>query len=102
MVWVFTNDPGDWVSIPGWVILKTQKWYLMPTCLTLSILRYGSRVSKVIQGKEKYPLLHLGVVAIEKGAFRSSLTMASQLIYIYIYIYICKHCVCMSIQKYWK
>ena len=29
---------------PGRVIPKTQKWYLMLPCLTLSVIRYGSRV----------------------------------------------------------
>ena len=37
---VFAYGPGDW----GWVIPKTQKWYLMPPCFTLSIIRYGSWV----------------------------------------------------------
>ena len=32
--------------------------------------------------------LHLGVVAIERGAFRSPSTMATNFTYIYIYIYI--------------
>ena len=41
MNWVFATGRGDWGSIPGWVILKTQKWYLMQPCLTLSIIRYG-------------------------------------------------------------
>ena len=41
---VFANGSGDLGSIPGRVIPKTQKWYLMPPCLTLSIIRYGSRV----------------------------------------------------------
>ena len=41
---VFTNGQGDWGSIPGRVIPKTQKWYLMPPCLTLSIIREGSRL----------------------------------------------------------
>ena len=30
MVRVFANDLGDLGSIPGRVIPKTQKWYLMP------------------------------------------------------------------------
>ena len=47
MVRVFANGQGNLGSIPGRVIPKTQKWYLMPPCLTLSIIRYGS-----IQGKE--------------------------------------------------
>ena len=29
---VFTNHPGDWGSIPGWVVPKTRKWYMMPPC----------------------------------------------------------------------
>ena len=41
---VFANGPGDLGSIQGRVIPKTQKWYLILPCLTLSIIRYGSRV----------------------------------------------------------
>ena len=41
----------------------------MPLCLILSIIRYESRVSGAIQGKEECSPLHLSVVAIEKGAF---------------------------------
>ena len=54
---------------------RLQKWYLMSPCLTLSIIRYDSRVSEAIQGKELYPPLHLGIVAIEKGVFRSPSTI---------------------------
>ena len=43
---VFANDPGDRGSIPSRVIQKTQKWYLMPPCWTLSIIRYRSRVKQ--------------------------------------------------------
>ena len=32
---VFATGPEDRVSIPGWL----KKWYLMPPCLTLSIIR---------------------------------------------------------------
>ena len=38
----------------------------MPPCLTLSIIKYGSRVSGAIQGKEKNLSLHLSVAASEK------------------------------------
>ena len=55
----------------------------MPPCLTLSIIRYGSKVSGAIQGKELYPHLHFSVLAIEKGAFKSLSTMFGQLLYIY-------------------
>ena len=41
---VFTNGPGDLGSILGRLIPKTQKWYLIPPCLTLSIIRYRSMV----------------------------------------------------------
>ena len=39
MITVFANGTVDWGSIPGRVIPKTQKWDLMPLCLTLSIIR---------------------------------------------------------------
>ena len=38
---VFTNGPGDQGSVPGCVLPKTLK---NGTCLTLSIIRYISRV----------------------------------------------------------
>ena len=41
MVRVFAK--GDLGSITGRVISKTQKWYLMLPCLTLSMISYGSR-----------------------------------------------------------
>ena len=72
---------------------RLLKWYLIPPCLTLSNIRYVSRVA--IQGKEWRPPLHLGVVAIEKGAFWllstkiANLTLIYIYMYIYIYIYIC-------------
>ena len=31
---VFANGPEDQGSIPGRVVPKTQKWYLIPPCLT--------------------------------------------------------------------
>ena len=58
---------------------KLQKWYLMPPCLTFSIIRCWSRVSGAMQGMELHLSLHLDVVVIEKGP--SGLT--NFLIYIY-------------------
>ena len=73
MIRVFANSSGDWGSIPGRVRPKIfKKWYLMPPCLTLSIIRYESRVSGAIQGKEFYLPLYLGVVANEKAAFTAT------------------------------
>ena len=45
----FATGPGDRGSIPGLVIPKTQKCFLMPPCLTIKIIRYGSKV------KWRYP-----------------------------------------------
>ena len=39
MVRAFANGSGDRGSILGRVIPKTEKWYLMPLCSTLSIIR---------------------------------------------------------------
>ena len=49
---------------------KTQKKYLIAPCLTLSIIRYVSKVkwSNPEEGVVP-PTLHLSVVAIERGAF---------------------------------
>ena len=44
MVRVFVYGPGDLGSIPGRVITKTQKGYLMAPCITLSIIRCRSLV----------------------------------------------------------
>ena len=49
---VFANGLGDLGSIPGRVISRLKKWYLMSPCLTLSIIRYGSKVNGAIQEKE--------------------------------------------------
>ena len=55
IVRVFANGLGDLGSIPGRVIPKTQKWYLMAPCLTLSNIRYGSRVKWSNSGKGVAP-----------------------------------------------
>ena len=51
---VFVNSLGAQGSISGLGIPKTQKWYLMPTCLTLRIIGYGLRVRGAIQRKEQW------------------------------------------------
>ena len=52
----------------------------MAPCLTLTITDQG--YSGAIQGKELRSPLHLGVVAIEKGAFGSPSTNVANFIYI--------------------
>ena len=50
------NGPGHRGSFPGRVIPKTlKKWYLIPLCLTLSIIRYVSKVKWGNPGKGKAP-----------------------------------------------
>ena len=48
---VFANGQRDLGSIPGRIIPKTLKWYLIPPCLTLSNLRYISKVKWSNPGK---------------------------------------------------
>ena len=69
MVSVFTKGPGDLGSIPGRVIPKTQKMVLDASLL--STQHYKANIKgKMSQSWEKSCTpLHLGIVAIEKGAF---------------------------------
>ena len=62
---------------------RLKKWYLMPPCLTLSIIRYASRVKWGNPGNGVVPSLHHGVVAIEKGAFESPSTMVANFTLLY-------------------
>ena len=48
---VFTNGSGDGVQSLVESYQRLKKWYLMSPCLTLSIIRYISRVNEAIKGK---------------------------------------------------
>ena len=74
MSWVFASSPGNQGSIPCRVIPKTQNIVL--DAALFSIQHYKVRIkSKVEQSRKGVaPPLHLGVVAIEKGAFGSPST----------------------------
>ena len=77
---VFASGPGDRGSIPGRVIPKTQKVVLDKALLCTQ--HYKLRIKgKVEQSRERSNALslHLGVVAIEKGAFGSPSTKGRQL-----------------------
>ena len=63
---------------------RLKKWYLMPPCLTLSIIRYGSRV------KWSNPGI---VVSYRKGSLRVTLDYGCQLFF-YYYPYCCCCCCC--------
>ena len=85
---VFANDPGDLGSILGCVIQRLLKWYLIPPCLTLSNIRYVSRVKWRNSGKGVVLSPIPGVVAIEKGAFWSPLTTVANVTYLLYVTYI--------------
>ena len=87
MVRVFSNGPGDLGSIPGRVIPKTLKRYLMPPCLTLSIIRYGSRVKWRNPGKGVASSPTPWCSSYRKRCLRVTLDYGRQL-YLLIYIYI--------------
>ena len=65
--------------IPGRVIQKTQKWYLIPPCLTLSIIRYGSRVKWSNPGKGIAPSPTRWRSSHRKGSLRVTLEYGRQL-----------------------
>ena len=72
---MFANVPRDLGSVPGRVIPKTLKMVLDTSLLNTQ--HYKVRIEgKVEQSRERSSALplHLGVVAIEKGAFWSPLS----------------------------
>ena len=71
-------------SISGWVMQKTQKkWYLMPPCLTLSIIRWESRVKWINPRNGVAPLPTLWCNSYWKGSLRVTINQGRQL-YLYI------------------
>ena len=76
---VLGNGSGDWSSIPGRVIPKTQKWYLIPPCLTFSIIKYGSRVKWNNRGKGVVPYPTPRCSSYRKGSLRVTLDFICQL-----------------------
>ena len=79
VVRVFTNGLGDRGSISGQVIPKTQKWYLIPPCLTVNIIRYGSRVNWSNPGKWVAPSPTPQCSSYWKGSLLVALDYSSQL-----------------------
>ena len=74
-----------------------KKWYLIPPCLTLSIIRYGSRVKWSNPGKGVAPSPTPWCSSYRKGSLRVTLDYGRPLIYIYIYICVC---VCVCVDRY--
>ena len=76
MVRVYANGPGDLGLIPGQVIPKTQKMVLDAALLNTQYYKVQIK-GKVEQSRERSSALKLCVVAIEKEAFGSPLTMVA-------------------------
>ena len=86
---VFASVPGDLDSVPGRVISKILKWYLIP-CITLSKIRYVSRVKWSNLGKGVKPSPTSRYSSYWKGSIPIAPDYGRQLyftLYIYIYIY---------------
>ena len=81
---VFANSPGDLGSIPGRVIPKTLKMVLDASLLNTQ--HYEVRIKGKVEKSREWSSapLHLGVVAIEKGAFGSPSTKGRQLYFYFI------------------
>ena len=76
---MFANGPGYLGSIPGRVIPKTQKWYLMPPCLILSIIRYRSEIKWSNPGKGVAPSSTPWCSSYRKGSLQVTLNYGCQL-----------------------
>ena len=81
---VFTNGPGNPGSIPGQVIPKTLKMVLMPPYLTLSLIRYRSRVKSRNPGKGVAPFPTPWCSSYQKGSLWVTFDYGRQL-YFYFY-----------------
>ena len=84
---MFVNGPGNRGSTPGRVIPKTQKWYLMPPCFTLSITRYRSRVKWSNPGNVVAPSPTPQCSSYWKGSFRVALDYGRQRYFFYFFLF---------------
>ena len=87
MVRVFTNGPGVWGSIPGWVIPKTQKMLLEAPLLDTQRYKVWIKRNRSIPRKEVAPPSTSQCSRYWKGSPQVALDN-SQPTYIYIYIYL--------------
>ena len=77
-----------WVQSQVESYQRLLKWYLIPSCLTLSTIRYGSRVKWRNPGKGVAPFLTPWCSSYRKGRLRVILDYGRQLLlFISFYIY---------------
>ena len=67
-----------WVQSQVESYQRLKKWYLMPPCLTLSIIRYGSRVKWSNSGKGVAPSPTPWCSSYRKGSLRVTLDYCRQ------------------------
>ena len=82
MVRVLVNGQETWVQSQVESYQRLKKWDLMPPCLTLSIIRYGSRVKWVNPGKGVVPSLTPWCSSYRKGSLRVTLDYGRQLYFL--------------------
>ena len=68
-----------WVQSQVESYQRLKKWYLMPPCLALSIIRYGSRVKWSNPGKGVSPFPPPWCSSYRKGSLRVTLDYGHQL-----------------------
>ena len=73
-----------WVQSQVESYQRLKKWYLMPPCLTLSIIRYGSRVKWSNPGKGVAPSPTPWCSSYRKGSLRVTLNYGRQLYLLYM------------------
>ena len=72
-----------WVQSQVESYQRLKKWYLMPPCLTLSIIRYGSRVRWSNPGKEVAPSPTPWCSSYRKGSLLVALDYGRQLYFFF-------------------
>ena len=77
---LMSRDTGVQSQVESYQRLK--KWYLIPSCLTLRIIRYVSRVKWSNPGKGVAPFLTPRCSSYWKGSFRVTLNYGHQLYFI--------------------
>ena len=111
-IYIYTGPLAEWVECSPMTretgveslvesYQRPKKWYLMPPCLTFSIIQYGSRV--------KWRNIEKGVVAIEKGCiWNESVHEEISIFFGIIYLFCSYICVCFQLvafallMEYWK
>ena len=76
-----------WVQSQVESYKRLKKWYLMPPCLTLSIIRCGSRVKWSKPGKRLAPSLTPWCKSYRKGSLRVTLDNSRQLTFEWSLLY---------------